>query len=133
VPGVPRRPSSCSASSTTRTKPAPIRSPPWRTASASRATISRARSILGSICDRGLSHPPVCFPRVSYRVQLPVFSGPMDLLLHLVKQQEVDVHEISLAQILDDYLRHLAVLQQLDLQDIGDFVVMASTLMEIKS
>jgi segregation and condensation protein A len=70
---------------------------------------------------------------VSYRVQLPVFSGPMDLLLHLVRQQEVDVHEISIAPILKDYLKHLDVLKQLDLHDIGDFVVMASTLMEIKS
>jgi segregation and condensation protein A len=72
-------------------------------------------------------------PPVSYRVELPVFSGPMDLLLHLVRQQEVDVHEISIARILQDYLVHLGVLQQLDLQDIGDFVVMASSLMEIKS
>lgn len=72
-------------------------------------------------------------PPVSYRVELPVFSGPMDLLLHLVRQQEVDIHEVALARILDDYLKHLKVLQQLDLSDIGDFVVMASTLMEIKS
>jgi segregation and condensation protein A len=57
----------------------------------------------------------------------------MDLLLHLVRQQEVDIHEISIARILQDYLRHLGILQQLDLQDIGDFVVMASSLMEIKS
>ncbi len=57
----------------------------------------------------------------------------MDLLLHLVREQEVDIHEISLARILADYLKHLGVLQQLDLQDIGDFVVMASTLMEWKS
>jgi segregation and condensation protein A len=57
----------------------------------------------------------------------------MDLLLHLVRQQEVDVHEISIARILADYLQHLEVLRQLDLADIGDFVVMASTLMEIKS
>ncbi len=70
---------------------------------------------------------------MSYRVELPVFSGPMDLLLHLVRQQEVDIHEISVARILDDYLRHLGILQQLDLHDIGDFVVMASSLMEIKS
>lgn len=69
----------------------------------------------------------------TYRVDLPVFSGPMDLLLHLVKQHEIDVHEIAIARILDDYLKHLGVLQQLDLADIGDFVVMASTLMEIKS
>lgn len=70
---------------------------------------------------------------MSYRVELPVFSGPMDLLLHLVRQQEVDIHEIRIARILEDYLKHLAVLQQLDLHDIGDFIVMASTLMEIKS
>jgi len=70
---------------------------------------------------------------VSYRVELPVFSGPMDLLLHLVKQSEVDIHEVSIARILDDYLGHLKVLEQLDLHDIGDFVVMSSTLMEIKS
>lgn len=70
---------------------------------------------------------------MSYRVELPVFSGPMDLLLHLVRQSEVDIHEVSIAPILDGYLKHLQVLQQLDLHDIGDFVVMASTLMEIKS
>lgn len=70
---------------------------------------------------------------MSYRVELPVFSGPMDLLLHLVRQQEVDIHEISIARILEDYLQHLGILQQLDLHDIGDFVVMASSLMEIKS
>jgi len=75
----------------------------------------------------------VCSRAVSYRVELPVFSGPMDLLLHLVREQEVDIHEISLARVLGDYLKHLSILQQLDLHDIGDFVVMASTLMEIKS
>ena len=70
---------------------------------------------------------------MSYRVELKVFSGPMDLLLHLVRQQEVDIHEVSIARILEDYLKHLGVLRELDLADIGDFVVMASTLMEIKS
>ncbi|MHC4079021.1 MAG: segregation and condensation protein A [Planctomycetota bacterium] len=57
----------------------------------------------------------------------------MDLLLHLVRQQEVDIHDISISNILGDYLAHLDVLKALDLSDIGDFVVMASTLMEIKS
>lgn len=70
---------------------------------------------------------------MSYRVELPVFCGPMDLLLHLVKQQEVDVHEVRIAAILDQYLRYLEVLEALDLADLGDFLVMASTLMEIKS
>ena len=75
----------------------------------------------------------LCSAPVSYRVQLPVFSGPMDLLLHLVRQHEVDIHEIAIARILENYLEHLKVLRELDLQDIGDFIVMASTLMEIKS
>ncbi len=57
----------------------------------------------------------------------------MDLLLHLVRQHEVDIHDIAIARILHDYLQHLRVLQDLDLHDIGDFVVMASSLMEIKS
>jgi segregation and condensation protein A len=70
---------------------------------------------------------------MSYRVELPVFSGPLDLLLHLVKQAEVDIHDIPIARILDRYLAHLRVLEDLDLADIGDFLVMASTLMEIKS
>ena len=70
---------------------------------------------------------------MAYRVELPVFSGPMDLLLHLVRQQEVDIHEVKIALVLDQYLQHVNVLESIDLADIGDFVVMASTLMEIKS
>lgn len=70
---------------------------------------------------------------MSFRVDQPVYSGPMDLLLHLIREHEVDVHEIAIAAILDDYLQHLGVLQALDLGDIGEFLVMASTLMEIKS
>ena len=70
---------------------------------------------------------------MSYRVELPVFCGPLDLLLHLVKQQEVDIHEIRIATILEQYLAHLEILEALDLSDLGDFLVLASTLMEIKS
>ncbi len=57
----------------------------------------------------------------------------MDLLLHLVKQSEVDLHEISISEILSGYLEYLKALETLDLGNIGDFVVMATTLMEIKS
>lgn len=70
---------------------------------------------------------------MTYRVELPVFCGPLDLLLHLVKQQEVDIHEVRIADILGQYLKYLEVLEALDLADLGDFLVMASTLMEIKS
>ncbi len=52
---------------------------------------------------------------MTYRVELPVFSGPMDLLLHLVKQQEVDIHDISISSILGDYLAHLDVLKAMSM------------------
>ncbi len=70
---------------------------------------------------------------MDYRVELPVFAGPMDLLLHLVKKQEVDVHEIEVGRILADFLEYLRALETLDIDNLGEFVVMASTLMEIKS
>ena len=65
--------------------------------------------MLGSGASGAVSSAPL-----SYRVELPSFSGPMDLLLHLVRQQEVDIHEIRLARVLEDYLAHLRVLQQLE-------------------
>lgn len=70
---------------------------------------------------------------VEFRVDLPSFSGPLDLLLHLVKKQEVSVHEIKISKILEDYLGYVNTLESLDLNNIGEFLVMASTLMEIKS
>jgi len=70
---------------------------------------------------------------MSYRVELEAFSGPMDLLLHLVKRQEVNIHDISISEILRHFLTYLKALETLDLNNIGDFVVMATTLMEIKS
>lgn len=68
-----------------------------------------------------------------YRVRLEHFAGPMDLLLHLVKKEEVDIHDIPIASILDQYLGYVALLQDLDLDEAGDFLVMASTLMVVKS
>lgn len=101
---------------------------PWRASLQLRGPLAEWRTSVWASSASALS----C-AAVSYRVELPVFSGPMDLLLHLVRQQEVDIHAVSLARVLEDYLKHLRVLQQLDLGDIGDFLVMASTLMEIKS
>jgi segregation and condensation protein A len=68
-----------------------------------------------------------------YRVTLDAFAGPMDLLLHLVRKEEVDIHDIPVARILDEYRRHLDVIQALDLDAAGEFLVMAATLMVIKS
>jgi len=68
-----------------------------------------------------------------YRVDLDGFAGPLDLLLYLVRRSELDVTQISLAEITSQFLSFLEVLQFLDLDLIGDFVVLASTLVEIKS
>lgn len=68
-----------------------------------------------------------------YRVQLESFSGPMDLLLYLVRRNEVDIVRLPIARITAQFLDFLQVLQMLDLDLIGDFVVMASSLIEIKS
>jgi segregation and condensation protein A len=68
-----------------------------------------------------------------YRVELHEFSGPLDLLLHLVRRNEVDVIRLPIARITAQFLDFLEILQLLDLDLIGDFVVMASTLIEIKS
>jgi segregation and condensation protein A len=68
-----------------------------------------------------------------YRVELSAFSGPMDLLLHLVKEQEVDVCDLSISLLLKGYLSYLEVIEEIDLGEATDFLVMASTLLEIKS
>ena len=68
-----------------------------------------------------------------YRVQLPVFSGPMDLLLHLARERELPVAELPLAAIADQFMEYMKTLQAVDLDHGGEFLLVASTLMEIKS
>jgi len=68
-----------------------------------------------------------------YRVNLDIFAGPLDLLLYLVRKEEVDVYDVPIAKITDQYLQYLELLKQLDIDLAGDFLVMAATLMEIKS
>ena len=73
-----------------------------------------------------------------YRVRLDAFEGPLDLLLFLIRKSEVDVHDIPIAKITDQYLGMVAELQgsdpaRLDIDAAGEFLVMAATLMEIKS
>lgn len=62
-----------------------------------------------------------------------VFQGPMDLLLHLVREQEVEIHEVKITTIIDGYMQHLESLKDLDLEIAGEFLVIAATLMAIKS
>jgi len=70
---------------------------------------------------------------MDYRVELEIFSGPLDLLLYLVERNEVDIFDIPIARITEQYLRYLEVLQLIEPERVGEFVVLASTLMEIKS
>lgn len=68
-----------------------------------------------------------------YRVRLDVYSGPMDLLLYLIRKEEVDVYDIPIARIAEQYHEYLELLQALDVNLAGEFLVLAATLMEIKS
>ncbi len=68
-----------------------------------------------------------------YRVRLDAFEGPLDLLLYLIRRAEVDVTDIPISTIADQYLAHLAGLEHIDIDVAGEFLVMAATLMEIKS
>jgi len=70
---------------------------------------------------------------MSYRVKLDIFEGPLDLLLHLVKKNEVEIADIPVATITDQYLAYLGLLQQLDLDVAGEYLVMAATLLHLKS
>lgn len=71
-----------------------------------------------------------------YRVQLDVYDGPLDLLLYLIRRDELDIHDIPIARITDSYVQYVKDLREvasLDINVAGEFVVMAATLMEIKS
>ena len=68
-----------------------------------------------------------------YKVDLEVFEGPLDLLLYLIRREEVDIYNIPINHITSQYLEYLHVMQMLDLNIAGEFLVMASTLMMIKS
>ena len=70
---------------------------------------------------------------MSWRIELEVFNGPMDLLLYLVSKEEVDISEVSVARVVDQYMEYLRKLQELNVDVTSDFIVMASTLMLIKS
>ncbi len=68
-----------------------------------------------------------------YRVDLDIFAGPLDLLLYLVRKDEVEIYDIPIARVTEQYLQYIDILKTLDMDLAGDFLVMATTLMEIKS
>ena len=68
-----------------------------------------------------------------YHVRLPVFDGPLDLLLHLIRKNEVDIYDIPIAEITKQYLEILELMEELNLAMAGEFLVLAATLIHIKS
>ena len=85
------------------------------------------------------STPPPTKGNVDYRVELDIYNGPLDLLLYLLKRDELDIYDIPIARITESYMGHLRLLKDLhtegalDINVAGEFLVMAATLMEIKS
>jgi len=70
---------------------------------------------------------------MDYEVKLEIFEGPLDLLLHLIRKNEVDIFDIPIATITEQYLSYLDLMKALNISLAGDFLVMASTLVHIKS
>jgi segregation and condensation protein A len=68
-----------------------------------------------------------------YKVQFEVFEGPLDLLLYLIKKEEVDIYEVNLTKLATQFIAHIDLMREFDLEIAGEFLVMASTLMYIKS
>lgn len=69
----------------------------------------------------------------AYSIKLPVFEGPLDLLLHLIRENKVDIYDIPIAIITRQYLEYLELMKELNLEVAGEFIVMAATLIHIKS
>ncbi|MBP1969652.1 segregation and condensation protein A [Virgibacillus natechei] len=69
----------------------------------------------------------------AYQVKLDVFEGPLDLLLHLINQFEIDIYDIPMSQITDQYMHYIHTMQRLDLNIASEYLVMAATLVAIKS
>jgi len=68
-----------------------------------------------------------------YKVKFEVFEGPLDLLLYLIKKEEVDIYEVNLTQLASQFIQYIETMRELDLEIAGEFLVMAATLMYIKS
>jgi segregation and condensation protein A len=78
-------------------------------------------------------HMPDLLTSEEYKVNLEVFEGPLDLLLYLIKKDEVDIYDIPIGKITTQYMEYLDLMKILNLEIAGDFIVMAATLMVIKS
>jgi len=73
------------------------------------------------------------FINMNYKIHLEKFEGPLDLLLYLIKKNDIDIRDIPIAIITDQYMEYIEMMKMLDLDVVGDFLVMAASLMQIKS
>ena len=70
---------------------------------------------------------------MTYKVKLEVFEGPLDLLLHLINRLEIDIYDIPMAELTNQYIEHLHAMRVLELDELSEYLVLAATLIEIKS
>ncbi len=71
--------------------------------------------------------------RTGYSIKLPLFEGPLDLLLHLIRENKIDIYDIPIAEITGQYIEYLDLMKELNLEIAGEFIVMAATLIQIKT
>ena len=86
-----------------------------------------------AIANAGASFYDTLSLMAEYKVQFEVFEGPLDLLLYLIKKEEVDIYEVNLTKLATQFIEYVELMRQFDLEVAGEFLVMASTLMYIKS
>lgn len=101
-------------------------------ASSTPAALERSAGNAAS-ANRGDDGEASAAARAAIRVNLPAFEGPLDLLLHLIQQDEIDITDIPISKITRQYLEMLELMRELDLEVAGEFLVMAATLMRIKA
>ncbi|MBU0985047.1 MAG: segregation/condensation protein A [candidate division Zixibacteria bacterium] len=80
-----------------------------------------------------MAEPAIHMQGDQYRVDTEVFSGPLDLLLYLIRREEVDIYDIPIARITNQYLRYVEMMQTLNLEVAGEFILVAATLIRIKT
>jgi segregation and condensation protein A len=102
--------------------------------------VARARAALFPHCQPAPApyNPPIgqrrfAVPMPEYTVKFEVFEGPLDLLLYLIKKEEVDIYEVNLTRLATQFIEYIEMMREFDLEIAGEFLVMASTLMYIKS
>ena len=72
-------------------------------------------------------------PNETYRIHLPQFEGPFDLLLFFIERDELDIHDIPIASITNDFLDYVRTMQEMNIELAAEFILVASTLMQIKA